>query len=59
MGELESIRVFLAVVDQQSFAGAARQLDMSPAMAAKHVDALEARLGVRLLHRSTGPLDAS
>ena len=30
MGELESIRVFLAVAEQQSFAGAARQLGLTP-----------------------------
>ena len=32
---------------------AARHLGMSPAMATKHVNALEARLGVKLFHRTT------
>ncbi|TPK69904.1 LysR family transcriptional regulator, partial [Mesorhizobium sp. B2-4-17] len=31
MGELESLRVFLAVAERGSFAGAARQLGMTPA----------------------------
>ncbi len=53
MGELESIRVFLAVADQQSFAGAARQLGMTPASVTRTIAALEARLGVQLLVRTT------
>src|SRR5690606_9463981 len=36
--------------------GAARHLDMSPAMATKHVNALERRLGVKLFHRTTRQL---
>ncbi|WP_289069532.1 LysR family transcriptional regulator [uncultured Aliiroseovarius sp.] len=53
MGELESIRVFLAVAAQQSFAGAARQLGMTPASVTRTIAALEARLGVQLLVRTT------
>lgn len=53
MGELESIRVFLIVAEQQSFAGAARQLGMTPASVTRTVAALEARLGVQLLVRTT------
>ena len=53
MGELESIRVFLAVVDQQSFAGAARQLGLTPASVTRTIAALEDRLGVQLLVRTT------
>ncbi|QYX57136.1 LysR family transcriptional regulator [Roseovarius sp. SCSIO 43702] len=53
MGELESIRVFLAVAEQQSFAGAARQLGMTPASVTRTIAALEARLGVQLLVRTT------
>lgn len=53
MGELESIRVFLAVAEQKSFAGAARQLGMTPASVTRAVAALEARLGVQLLVRTT------
>ncbi|WP_108484778.1 LysR family transcriptional regulator [Oceaniglobus ichthyenteri] len=53
MGELESIRVFLAVAEQQSFAGAARHLGMTPASVTRTIAALEARLGVQLLVRTT------
>ncbi len=53
MGELESIRVFLAVAAQQSFAGAGRQLGMTPASVTRTIAALEERLGVQLLVRTT------
>ena len=53
MGELESIRVFLTVAEQQSFAGAARQLGMTPASVTRTIAALESRLGVQLLVRTT------
>ncbi|MCP1169537.1 LysR family transcriptional regulator [Limimaricola litoreus] len=53
MGELESIRVFLAVAEQQSFAGAARQLGLTPASVTRTVAALEDRLRVQLLVRTT------
>ena len=53
MDRITSLRVFASAVGAGSLSGAARRLEMSPAMAAKHVDALEARLGVKLLHRST------
>src|SRR5690606_22914887 len=39
-----------------SLSAAARHLGMSPAMATKHVNALEARLGVKLFHRTTRQL---
>jgi DNA-binding transcriptional LysR family regulator len=45
--------VFVEVVDANSFAGAARRLGMSPAMVSTHIQALEQRLGVRLLNRTT------
>ena len=53
MGELEAIRVFLAVAEQRSFAAAARQLAMTPASVTRAVAALEERLGVQLLLRTT------
>lgn len=53
MGELESIRVFLAVAEQASFAGAARQLGMTPASVTRTIAALENRLGVQLFVRTT------
>lgn len=45
--------MLLKVVELGSLSGAARALDMSPTMATKHVAAIETRLGVRLLHRTT------
>ena len=39
-----------------SISGAARVMGISPAMAAKHLDALEAHLGIRLFQRSTRKL---
>ena len=53
MGELESLRVFLAVAELGSFAGAARQLAMTPASVTRTIAALERRLGVQLLVRTT------
>ena len=56
MDRITSMRVFARAAQLGSLSAAARQLDISPAMAAKHVDALEVRLGVKLLHRSTRKL---
>lgn len=53
MDRFEQMRVFTAVVDAGSFIGAAEPLGMSRAAVSRHVAELEARLGVRLLHRTT------
>jgi len=53
MAELESIRTFLAVAEHRSFSGAARQIAMTPASVTRTISALEARLGVQLLLRTT------
>ena len=53
---LASMRVFVAVVDAGSFAGAADRLDLSRGMATRYVAQLEAHLGVRLLNRTTRKL---
>jgi len=53
MGELESIRVFLAVAELESFAGAARQLGMTPASVTRTVASLEDQLSLQLLVRTT------
>lgn len=53
MDILSGMQVFIAVVDNGSFAAAARRLDMSRAMASKSIAALEAHLGTRLLNRTT------
>lgn len=53
MDRITSMRVFVRSASAGSLSAAARHLGMSPAMAAKHVNALEARLGVKLFHRTT------
>ena len=53
MDRVTSMRVFVRAASAGSLSAAGRQLDMSPAMATKHVNALEARLGVKLFQRST------
>jgi DNA-binding transcriptional LysR family regulator len=50
------MRVFTAVVEAESFAGAAEKLDLSRGMATRYVAQLEAHLGVRLLNRTTRSL---
>jgi len=51
-----SMKLFTAVVDAGSFAGAADKLDLSRGMATRYVAQLEAHLGVRLLNRTTRKL---
>ena len=53
MDRLQSMAVFVRVAEQGSFSLAARQLGLSKSAASKHVTALEERLGVRLLNRTT------
>jgi DNA-binding transcriptional LysR family regulator len=53
MDRLLSMAVFKQTVEAGSFAAAARHFRISPEMAGNHVRALEERLGVRLLNRST------
>lgn len=53
MDSLTGLRVFVKVVETGSFTAAAEALELSRAMVSKHVQTLEARLGVRLLQRST------
>lgn len=53
MDRITSMRVFVTAADTGSLSAAARHLGMSAAMSTKHVNALEARLGVKLFHRTT------
>lgn len=50
---LWDMQVFAAVVDGGSIAAGARTMGVSPSATSKRVAALEQRLGVRLLHRTT------
>ena len=56
MDIVSGMRVFTAVVEAGSFAGAADKLDLSRGMATRYVAQLEAHLGVRLLNRTTRKL---
>lgn len=53
MDRLHLISVFVAVVDANGFAGAARKLNISPPAVTRAISELEAHLGVRLLTRTT------
>ena len=53
MDQLGGMRVFCAVAELGSFTAAAQRLGMAKSMVTKHVAALEDRLGVRLLNRTT------
>jgi len=53
MDRLAEMEVFVQVVDDGGFTEAARKLGLSKSAVSKHVSALEARLGVRLLTRTT------
>lgn len=56
MDRLSDLEIFVAVVDASSFTGAARALGVSKSHTSRQVQALEDRLGARLLHRTTRTL---
>jgi len=53
MDRLSSMNAFVVAAELGSYARAAERLNMSAQMVAKHVTALEQRLGARLLNRTT------
>jgi DNA-binding transcriptional LysR family regulator len=53
MDRLHSMRVFSRVIDEGSFARAARELNLSPAVVTRLVADLEEHLGSRLINRTT------
>ena len=53
MDRLDLMTVFVAVAEEQSFAGGARRLGMSPPAVTRAIASLESRLKVRLLTRTT------
>jgi DNA-binding transcriptional LysR family regulator len=53
MDRLTSLTVFVQVADSGGFSAAGRRLNMSTTMVSNHVQALEDRLGARLLNRTT------
>jgi len=56
MDKFQEMRAFVAVVDAGSFVRAADTLALSKAAVSRFVNDLEARLGVRLMHRTTRKL---
>jgi len=53
MAELDELRTFIAAARAGSFALAARQLNLSPAMVGRRIQALEQRYGAKLIERTT------
>src|SRR5204862_310001 len=51
-----SLALFASVVEEGSFSAAGRTLGLTPSAVARAIDRIEARLGVRLLLRSTRAL---
>jgi DNA-binding transcriptional LysR family regulator len=59
MDRLSDIALFLKVLDLGSISAAARNLDVSVAVASKRLQRLEQELGVRLLNRTTRSVHAT
>jgi len=59
MDRIGDLVLFLRVLDQGSISAAARNLDISVAVASQRLKRLERELGVRLLHRTTRRLHAT
>jgi DNA-binding transcriptional LysR family regulator len=53
LDRLTGMEVFAKVASSGSFSAAGRAMGMSQSMVTKHIAALEARLGIKLFHRST------
>src|ERR1700709_260913 len=59
MDRITGIQLYVRVVETGAFSKAASELGITQPTATKHVAALEARLGARLLHRSTRGVTAT
>ncbi|HXA46854.1 MAG TPA: LysR family transcriptional regulator, partial [Burkholderiaceae bacterium] len=53
MDKLKQIEAFVDVIEKGSMARAALEQDITPVMLGRRIDALEKRLGVKLMHRTT------
>ena len=59
MERFEAMKVFVVAVEEGSLAAASRRLKRSPAAVSRAIAALEDRLGIELLHRTTRVLKLS
>lgn len=57
MDKLRAMSLFVATAEKGSFSAAGRLYGLSPASVSRHVNELEAALGVALIHRSTRALN--
>ncbi len=57
MDRFEDLKAFVAVVEAGSFTAAAERLDLAKSAVSRRVSALESRLGVQLLRRTTRRLN--
>lgn len=53
MDTIDAMKAFIKVAEARSFSEAARRLDVAPPLVTRAVKTLEARVGMRLLHRTT------
>lgn len=58
-GTRDELELFVAIVDQSSFSGAARSFGMTRSAVCRGLERLETRLGVRLLDRTTRRLNTT
>ncbi len=59
MDTLDGMRTLISVINEGSFTRAATRLSISPQLVSKYIGQLEARLGTRLLNRSTRRLSVT
>ncbi|MBX9700331.1 MAG: LysR family transcriptional regulator, partial [Acetobacteraceae bacterium] len=59
MDRLDELRLLLAILDGGSLAAAGRRMHLSPPAVTRSLAALEERLGLRLIERSTRRLAAT
>lgn len=59
MDRIDSMKVFIAALDEGSLAGASRKLNRSPAAVSRAIAFLEDHVGTELLHRTTRSLRLS
>jgi LysR family transcriptional regulator, transcriptional activator for dmlA len=55
--DIASLRLFLLIARRRSISAAARELGMSPSLAARHLARLEKDIGVTLFHRTTRKIE--